>query len=780
MKVCPACGAQGPGPTCAVDGATLIERTQPANLEGSVLKQTYRVERKIGEGGFGAVYEGTHLSLGRRVAIKTLLPGLERDSSLVTRFFREARLLSQLSHPNIVTVFDGGNTETGVFFLVMELLDGSPLNEWVGQGRGLPFATAIGIFKQICAGVEEAHRVGLVHRDLKPANVFLEKRPGRGLHVKVLDFGLARHVTMDTHITRDGFMLGTPGYAAPEQITASAEPDARSDVYGLGAILYFLLAGRNPFGGENPQSIMARQLSAGPEPLPETLTEVPPGVAAAIFRAMEADPAKRFAGVSAFWQDVALAAAGGGGGRTAALPVAAPRNAVPRTEVLPAGVAKGALPATAVLPVPPGPTREPPVRSGILQRGVEMPPSGAQPATMRQPHTRRNLLIGTSVAGLGAAGFVLGTKLSAGRKPLHLGMSAAFSGPSQLLGRGMHVGVQTRLLAAHAAGELPRAVDFLALDDGYEPLRARQNMVELLGNAKVLAVVGNVGTPTAVEALPLALTHKTPFIGAVSGAALLRRSPPDRYVFNYRAGYEQETAALVDHFVLTRRIRPEHIAVFAQQDSFGDAGMKGVSDQLRRLDFPEADRVLRVGYERNKLNVLDAVEAIDARGKDIEAVIMVATYRAAARFIEALRQKGQEKIYGSVSFVDSEALAEELRGMGTAPKELIVTQVVPHPRAQATGVIRYREALERFFPEEAPSFVSLEGYVVGSLVVEALKRCERFEREALVDALETIKDLDVGIGTPLSFGPSQHDASDRVWGTTMQPNFQYESLELVS
>ncbi|MDX2023077.1 MAG: ABC transporter substrate-binding protein [Deltaproteobacteria bacterium] len=757
----------------------MIDKPVEVNLAGSTLKGTYRVDRKIGEGGFGAVYEGTQLALGRRVAIKTLLPGLERDPSLVTRFFREARLLSQLSHANIVHVYDCGNTEQGVFFLVMELLEGAPLHDVVPPNQGLPFTTALEIFKQICAGVQEAHRVGLVHRDLKPANVFLPRKADASLAVKVLDFGLARHITLDTHITRDGFMLGTPGYAAPEQITATAEPDARSDIYGLGAVLYFMLAGRNPFGGHTAQSIMARQLSAAPDPLPAAPPEVPVPVQAVIFKALEANPQQRFASVAELWQALAAAARGQATGpvvaATAALPVAVPRTAVLPT---PAGQNARGVAATALLPnvAPSPPSAAAPTSLG----GVEIQ-SRLKPAVVatKPRGSRRKLLVGGAVAGFGAAGFGMGIKLGLGnREPLRLGISAAFSGPSQLLGRSMHTGIDARLRAAEADGELPRAVQIIALDDGYEPARAKTNVQSLLSTAKVLAVVGNVGTATAEAVLPLILAQKTPFVGAMTGAPLLRKTPPDRYVFNYRASYAQETAAMIDHFVLVRRVPPERIALFTQDDAYGEAGLEGVFAQLRRHNFFATEHLVHAKYERNSLNVSQAVEKIAAQSGRIDAVVMVATYRAAARFIDGLRQRNVEKMFANVSFVNSQALAEELRGLGDVPKETLVTQVVPHPFAEATGVITYRKTLMRFFPEETPGFVSLEGYIVGCLLVDALKRCKRFDREELVDVLEQTKGLDLGLGTSIDFGPSDHEGSERIWGTMLGKDFRFESVDL--
>jgi ABC-type branched-subunit amino acid transport system substrate-binding protein len=356
-------------------------------------------------------------------------------------------------------------------------------------------------------------------------------------------------------------------------------------------------------------------------------------------------------------------------------------------------------------------------------------------------------------------------------------MSAAFSGPSEDLGRGMRVGIETRLREANAAGEIGRPLQLLPLDDGYEPERTRGNMQRLLGTEKVLAVVGNVGTPTAAVALPLAMAAKTPFIGAFTGAALLRQDPPDRYVFNYRPSYAREIAAMVNHFVGHRRIAPQRIAAFAQEDAFGDAGMAGVTKALAQHGVTDASSILRVGYTRNTADVSAAVTRI-AAARDIEAVIMIATYRPAALFIDGLRRAGAKKVLAALSFVGSESLAHELRELKSWVEDIIVTQVVPPPTANASCVLAYREALHRQFPEESPSFVSLEGYVVGALVVEALKRCRRVDGEGLVDALESIRGLDLGLGATIDFGPSDHEGSDRIWGSVVGPDYQYGALEM--
>jgi ABC-type branched-subunit amino acid transport system substrate-binding protein len=158
--------------------------------------------------------------------------------------------------------------------------------------------------------------------------------------------------------------------------------------------------------------------------------------------------------------------------------------------------------------------------------------------------------------------------------------------------------------------------------------------------------------------------------------------------------------------------------------------------------------------------------------------VLIATYRPAALFIDGLRKAKVKKLFASLSFVGSEALAKELRELGAWVDDIMVTQVVPLPTANASCVLTYREALHRHFPEETPGFVSLEGYVVGALMVEAIKRCQRFDGEGLVAALESIRSFDLGLGAPIDFGPSDHDASDRIWGSVIGADYQYQGLEL--
>jgi branched-chain amino acid transport system substrate-binding protein len=364
--------------------------------------------------------------------------------------------------------------------------------------------------------------------------------------------------------------------------------------------------------------------------------------------------------------------------------------------------------------------------------------------------------------------------------PLTLGMSTALSGPSRELGRQMKMGVETALNLANEARAVPgRTLGLLALDDGYEPSRTKDAMKELVEVKKVFAVLGNVGTPTAEVAVPYANEKKTLFFGAFTGAGLLRKDPPDRYVFNYRASYVEETAAVVRWFVEVKKLRPAEIAVFAQQDAFGDAGFAGVAKALRKYGRAP-DEILRVGFKRNTLELQEAVDTVLKNRKTVKAIVMVAPYRPAAKFIEEMKRQQLDAIFSNVSFVGATAFADELRQLGGKfASGVIVTQVVPPIDSSATAVIRYREALQKFFPGEKPDFVSLEGYVVGNLFVEGLKRAgANLTTDRVIEALEGIRDLDLGIGTKLSFGLSEHQASHKVWGTILNDAAQYQVLDL--
>jgi len=280
-------------------------------------------------------------------------------------------------------------------------------------------------------------------------------------------------------------------------------------------------------------------------------------------------------------------------------------------------------------------------------------------------------------------------------------------------------------------------------------------------------------------AVPFTLEKKMLFFGPFTGAGLLRRDPPDRYVFNYRASYAEETAATVKYLVKVRRIPVDEIAVFAQQDGYGDAGFNGVAKMLRKYNR-NPERTLRVGYKRNTIDVNEAVKTLLRSRHPVRAVVMVATYKAAAKFIEKVKAERPDIIFSNVSFVGSQALADELMTYGGRVAEgVMVTQVVPLPHSKATAVLRYQELLPKYSLGERPDFVSLEGYLAASLLIEGLKRAGRnFTTETLVDALEDLRAIDLGVGATMGFGMSEHQASHKVWGTVLDANGNFLTIDM--
>jgi branched-chain amino acid transport system substrate-binding protein len=365
-------------------------------------------------------------------------------------------------------------------------------------------------------------------------------------------------------------------------------------------------------------------------------------------------------------------------------------------------------------------------------------------------------------------------------REIRFGMSAPFSGPSKELGRQMKIGIDTAFGQANDAGGVGgRMLRLIAADDGYEPSRTVENMKQLLEKDQVFGVIGNVGTPTAVAALPYALQRHLLFFGALTGANVLRHDPPDRYVFNYRASYAEETEAIVHYLVKLRGLQPWQIAVFAQKDAFGDSGFAGVAKAIRALGAND-NSILRLDYKRNTLDVDEAVNQLRTIRRPIKAIVMIATYRAAAKFIERTHNLFPGMIFANVSFVDGTALAEELKLLGPRYcKGVIVTEVAPAVAGYSTVVLEYKNALAKYFPDESPDYVSLEGYITANVLIRALKQAgPELDTEKLVDTLEGMHDLDLGLGIKLNFGRAEHQASHKVWGTVLDENGQYQALEL--
>lgn len=283
----------------AIVGVHLIYQLRRQVFAAKQLGQ-YRLKQKLGSGGMGEVYLAEHQMMKRPCAIKLIRPEKAGDSRILARFEREVRLTAKLSHWNSIDIFDYGNTSDGTFYYVMEYLPGHNIGELVEQGDGLPPARVVYLMKQVCAALSEAHGIGLVHRDIKPANIFCAYRGGEFDVAKLLDFGLAKPTmqTEDSHLTQEGAITGSPLFMSPEQATGETEADARSDIYSLGAVMFYMLTGRPPFVHEQAMRVIVAHVSEDPPLVREFAPAVPMELEEIVMRCLEKDPEDRFQDVA--------------------------------------------------------------------------------------------------------------------------------------------------------------------------------------------------------------------------------------------------------------------------------------------------------------------------------------------------------------------------------------------------------------------------------------------------------------------------------------------------
>ena len=412
--------------------------------------------------------------------------------------------------------------------------------------------------------------------------------------------------------------------------------------------------------------------------------------------------------------------------------------------------------------------------------------------------------------------------------PIRLGMSGPLQGPSQALGIEMRRGINAMLQSVNDAGGVHgRRVELESLNDNYDPALALEMTRQLLdvqevveeedqpdvrGDNSVFALIGNIGTPTMLATAPVATKNKVVFFGPFTGAqAYLRDDTKSPYVYNYRAGYVDETAAMIDY--ISELLRPpiinnpvedyQRILVFTQDDSYGDSGYRGVIDAYNALSrLPDDNAIARVRYTREDVasvnpaideaaNFLDGVLDRGTGETESVAIIMIDTYLPGNHFIRGLkdwinadlaRASRLDVLFMNVSFVGGDSLAQALT---TSPWDyadirnadarrsyaegVIVTQVVPYYESQARAVTEYRDAI-RAYDNGSFTFTSLEGYVVARLFTSALDmNGPLLDTESFVQTLDSqIRNLDIGIGSELNFTASNHQACNTVWGSHIE------------
>jgi serine/threonine protein kinase/tetratricopeptide (TPR) repeat protein len=278
--------------------------TDPKNLVGKTLLGRYSVDAPLGHGGMGAVFVATQLSLGRKIALK-VMKSVDAGDEAVKRFQRETQVIARMQHPNIVQVIDADRAEDGTLFLAMELLSGDTMRTILKRDGAQPLARVLHFAEDIASALVAAHAQGVIHRDLKPENVMVVRPEGRGEVCKVLDFGVAKLTsgTSTEKVTGSGYVAGTPGAIAPEQMMGKAD-DARSDLYALGVMMFELLSGKPPFSGETSVELLMRHLTEAPPRLSQVAREsgidIPAPVDELVMALLAKEPEKRPASASAF------------------------------------------------------------------------------------------------------------------------------------------------------------------------------------------------------------------------------------------------------------------------------------------------------------------------------------------------------------------------------------------------------------------------------------------------------------------------------------------------
>jgi len=298
----------------AVFGSHKIRELQQQAHEAQRLGQ-YRLKQILGFGGMGAVYLAEHVLLRRPCAVKLIRPDQAGDPRTLTRFEREVRATATLTHPNTVEIFDYGHAEDGTFYYVMEYLPGMNLEDLVERHGPMPAERAVHLLRQVCQALREAHGIGLIHRDIKPSNIFACER-GKVYDVaKLLDFGLVKNFGLggdDARLTREGALTGSPAFVSPEQAAGRPQLDARSDIYNVGAVAYFLITGQLLFERQSALQMLHAHAYESPVPIQRFQEAAPPDLQGVVLRCLEKDPNRRYQDAASLDKALATCTCAGG------------------------------------------------------------------------------------------------------------------------------------------------------------------------------------------------------------------------------------------------------------------------------------------------------------------------------------------------------------------------------------------------------------------------------------------------------------------------------------
>ncbi|MCM8526529.1 MAG: ABC transporter substrate-binding protein [Lentisphaeraceae bacterium] len=765
----------------------------------------YKIESQIGIGGMGVVYKAIDTRLDRTVALKFLSPVLCQDEQARKRFLTEAKAISQFDHANVCSIYDMGETDEGQLYFAMPYYEGKELVDILKKGE-VKLELIIDIMIQTCKGIHAAHSKGIIHRDLKPANIFYTNDGD----VKVLDFGIAK--LSGVELTQTGQRMGTILYMSPEQV--NADPiDHRTDIWSLGVIFYEIVTGKRPFVGKTAITISQKIVACEHDPVSKHLDKYPKHVEDVINKTLAVKPSERYSDLSEMITDLELIQEEIKNGNFKDVTVVSlPAESSTTSDNLSGTLLEISKSLEDYL----GDSARILVKtyskscedlSDLKSRlASEIPLESRQEfmekvkalGESKKPEKAKSKLPLLICAGLLIAGAIFGFLALTGKKSgqstvdthvdfrgvtkdkIRLGMTAAFSGPSKELGRSMEIGLKTAFAEINDAGGIEnRQVELTAMDDAYEPEKAKANVNKLLNPEDgVFAFIGNVGTPTAKALLPTTLKESALVFGTFSGAQILRRVPPDSFVFNYRASYAEEVTSIIKYYTEDLDLNPNKIAVFYQDDSYGKDVVNGIKTALRHLNVHAPEYLAT--YKRNSIDVDEGVKSFLDKKENIEAVIIIGTYKASAVFTKKMRDGGYKGQIANVSFVGTSALVEEFKTMGSQYAEnVLISQVVPYYNSFSECAINFRKALEKYHPNEKADFVSFEGYIIANIFAEALKRNGRkLDTVSFIQALHSINDFDLGTGQKFSFGKSNHQASHYVWGVKLDAKANIKEITL--
>jgi len=348
-------------------------------------------------------------------------------------------------------------------------------------------------------------------------------------------------------------------------------------------------------------------------------------------------------------------------------------------------------------------------------------------------------------------------------KEIRIGMSADFSGQISYLGNNMKIGIQSYLNKINKTSEYKYKL--ISYDDRYNPLQASLNVRKLIEKDKVIALLGNLGTPTANVVLPILNEHKILLFGAYSGGNVLREINENNYVFNYRASYSQEAYNIVLNLI-KQGLKPKEIAIFTQNDTYGDSGYSGVIKAYRELGITDLNKIAHARYTKDTLNIESGLSKLLDYDVDFKAIVMVSVNKPFVKFINFAKEDFPNVKFFALSPLNSASL---IKNKIKFSKDIFITQVVPMLDNNLPIIKEYKKDLKESFPDIEANLISFEGYVVGKLFVESLKDLskDKLNSKNILDELYKFNKIDIGLGFTSAFSSRSHQYTNKVWLTTI-------------